>query len=174
VSFSWDFGDGQTATGGPTISHSYATVGPKTVTLGVSDPAGQRASTTRALTITPSQLLGAVKLAAQTRRSALAHGIRFNVSCNEPCVIGSRASLRALVQSSRRHKKPKLIGLGNASSRLAAAGQAQLTIPLNRAAKRLLKRLHSPVVTITISATSLNAAAPPLTGATTANLRLSG
>jgi PKD repeat protein len=177
VTFSWDFGDGQTAAGGPTSSHSYSTVGPKTVTLTVTDSVGQTGSTTRAVTITPAHLLGGVTFApGQTRRAALAHGLHVKVSCNDGCSIASLVQFRALVQTSRHRKTLKLIQLGSASSRLAAAGQAQLTIPFTRAAKRRLGRLRSPLVTVTLSVTPISPVAPPAGAAesSSANLRLSG
>ena len=178
VTLSWNFGDGQTATGGPTISHSYATAGPKTVTLTVTDSVGLGASTTRAVTITPAHLFGGLTFVpGQTRRSVLAHGLRIKVGCNDACLIGSNVRVRALVQRSRHRKKLTLIQLASASSRLAAAGQAQLTLPLNRAARRLLGRLRSPLVTVSLSVTPPDLTTPLIAGTTetsTAKLRLSG
>jgi len=66
-----------------------------------------------------------------------------------------------------------MIELGRGASRLAVGGQIQLTIPLNSAGKRRLRRLRSPIVTITTTITALNGA----TGATqpkSMQLRLPG
>ncbi len=50
VGYSWDFGDGTTATG-PTGSHVYATPGDYTATLRVWDASGNTATDTRAITV---------------------------------------------------------------------------------------------------------------------------
>lgn len=49
VEYAWDFGDGTGGTG-ELVSHAYATVGPKTVTLTVTDSIGQTGS--KSLTVT--------------------------------------------------------------------------------------------------------------------------
>jgi uncharacterized delta-60 repeat protein len=56
TSYSWDFGDGSTATGA-TVSHTYASDGDYTVRLTVTDDKGVPASTTQTLTVTPDESL---------------------------------------------------------------------------------------------------------------------
>jgi hypothetical protein len=48
--YAWTFGDGTTATG-ETVSHSYQTPGTYTVALSVTDPTGQGATATKAVTV---------------------------------------------------------------------------------------------------------------------------
>jgi PKD domain len=50
LTYVWSFGDGATATG-LTATHTYATPGPRTVTLTVTDPTGLTGSATRTLTV---------------------------------------------------------------------------------------------------------------------------
>jgi PKD repeat protein len=45
--YQWNWGDGQTSSGGPTSSHTYAAAGSNVVTLTVTDTAGQTNATTR-------------------------------------------------------------------------------------------------------------------------------
>jgi hypothetical protein len=176
LTYAWGFGDGTTGTG-QTTTHSFA-VGTYTVRLTLTDSFGLSASTAHTVTIaqpaaaapppvalpgppplgvspiTVSPFTGAVtNVSGQTRRSAIAKGVRVKVACNEPCSIGSRVLLRVVVQSSRHRKTVKMIELGRGSSRLAVGGQIQLTIPLNSAGKGRLRRLRSPLVTITTTIT---------------------
>lgn len=56
VSYSWDFGDGEAATGGM-AEHSYATAGGFTVTLTVTDDGGAAASSAHSVTVqTPADI----------------------------------------------------------------------------------------------------------------------
>jgi PKD repeat protein len=55
VSFSWTFGDGSTGTGSP-VSHAYTVKGNFMVTLTGTDAAGQTASATHSVTVTPLAL----------------------------------------------------------------------------------------------------------------------
>lgn len=50
LSYSWDFGDGQTSSG-PTARHTYASAGPYTVVLTVTDNLGGAGSTSRTITV---------------------------------------------------------------------------------------------------------------------------
>ena len=50
--WSWDFGDGETATG-RTVTHAFDEAGTFIVTLTISDPFGRSASTSETITITP-------------------------------------------------------------------------------------------------------------------------
>jgi hypothetical protein len=186
LTYTWSFSDG-TSGGGQTTTHAFA-AGIYTVRLTVTDSFGLSASATHTVAIRSpappppipaspiTRLSGDVVtiVPGQTRASALAHGVRVRVTCHDSCSIGSRVLLRVLVRSGRHHKKLQLIELGHASSRLGAAGQAQLTIPLNSAAKRRLRRLRSPLVTISTSVTRLNPADAPVTQSNTTQLRLPG
>ncbi|MCR1783696.1 PKD domain-containing protein [Nocardioides carbamazepini] len=69
----WAFGDGQTSTAGPTISHTYAAGGAVTVTLTVTDNGGATATTTR--TAQPSQGAGGIIAVAadSTSGNRIAH-----------------------------------------------------------------------------------------------------
>jgi PKD repeat protein len=52
VSYSWDFGDGESKTG-VTTTHDYVISGVYLVTLTVVDDAGQKASTSQPVTVRP-------------------------------------------------------------------------------------------------------------------------
>ena len=70
--WSWDFGDGATATGA-TATHRYATGGERTVTLVVTDDDGARGTTTR--TLTPTAPPGSTALAADTFARTVTAGL---------------------------------------------------------------------------------------------------
>lgn len=53
VSVKWDFGDGATGSG-PSVSHAYATAGPKTVEITATDGAGNTTTTTRTIAVASS------------------------------------------------------------------------------------------------------------------------
>src|ERR671911_32493 len=53
VGWSWDFGDGSSATGGPTVSHRYTAPGTFTVRLRVTDDDGLSASVRDVVTVEP-------------------------------------------------------------------------------------------------------------------------
>ncbi len=59
ASYNWDFGDGSTGSG-PTVSHFWTTIGPKTVTLTVFDYAGQTSTATHTIQITGQSLVRTV------------------------------------------------------------------------------------------------------------------
>jgi|GEM_PF-1875496 len=74
ASYSWDFGDGATATG-QTVTHSYGATGDYTVTLTVTDDAGATASTSSTITVESSsspwtnQDVGSVSASGSTSTS---------------------------------------------------------------------------------------------------------
>src|SRR5690348_8522006 len=51
LSYTWDFGDGQRATGVPNVTHSYDATGTFIATLTATDPIGQRAIVTHSVTV---------------------------------------------------------------------------------------------------------------------------
>jgi hypothetical protein len=59
VTYSWNLGDGQTATGA-SVTHIYAAAGNYTVTLNVSDSYGDTGSTTETIDVAPAGLAGKV------------------------------------------------------------------------------------------------------------------
>lgn len=61
LSYSWNFGDGSTATGA-TASHVYSTAGAYTATLTVTDGAGNSATATFKVTVRPDPLSGMLQL----------------------------------------------------------------------------------------------------------------
>jgi PKD repeat protein len=53
LTYTWDFGDGQRTTGAPNMTHDYDITGTFIATLIATDPIGQRATTTRSVTVYP-------------------------------------------------------------------------------------------------------------------------
>jgi YVTN family beta-propeller protein len=81
ATYSWNFGDGQTATGGPTVSHTFATAGSYRVTLTLTDDDG--CSTSRVFTGQTAYCNG----------SALATATRDVVVATPPAVLQPLAPL---------------------------------------------------------------------------------
>ncbi|MDQ6527211.1 PKD domain-containing protein [Nocardioides sp. LHD-245] len=79
--YSWAFGDGQTRTTGPTVSHTYAGGGAVTVTLTVTDDRSATGTTTR--TAQPSQGGAAIAVVAASSTS----GNRVNHTASVPASV---------------------------------------------------------------------------------------
>lgn len=76
ASFAWDFGDGATGSG-PSVAHTYATAGPRTVRLTVTDDDGASASTTRQANPAPAGIEMAFVAAASTNGNRTTHDVRM-------------------------------------------------------------------------------------------------
>jgi PKD repeat protein len=74
LTYSWNLGDGSPAATGKTLSYTYAAAGTYTVTLTVSDPAGQTDSFTRQVTVSQPPP-GPVQLAGDAFERAVAAGL---------------------------------------------------------------------------------------------------
>ncbi len=85
VSYSWDFGDGTTATG-VIASHEFTIAGQYTVSLSVSDAIGTKDTTTKTITITESGTTGSCAFGAPQN---LALQTIANVSYTEVHVLGT-------------------------------------------------------------------------------------
>ena len=60
ASYAWDFGDGQSGSGGPTTTHTYAAGGTYQVTLTVTDGSGLTGTSTKSVTVQASAYAQAV------------------------------------------------------------------------------------------------------------------
>jgi PKD repeat protein len=65
--YQWNWGDGQTGSGGPTAGHAFAVNGTYTVTLTVTDTIGQTGSTTRTVTVTDNPPVASFTIACTGR-----------------------------------------------------------------------------------------------------------
>jgi len=77
--FSWDFGDGGTATGA-TVTHRYARGGTYTVTLRVSTEAGLAATTSRTITISTTLPTGSANFTFSPTDPRVGYDVFFNAS----------------------------------------------------------------------------------------------
>lgn len=71
--YAWSFGDGQSGTGGPTTSHTYATGGAVSVTLTVTDDGDATGTTTRIAQPSQGGTATAVVAATSTSGNRIAH-----------------------------------------------------------------------------------------------------
>jgi hypothetical protein len=87
VSFSWDFGDGGTASG-PSPTHTFLTPGPFTVTLTLKDDGGFSFSTTRQVSVvnpTPKRKLTIVKTGTGTGKVESTSPASPKIVCGTEC-----------------------------------------------------------------------------------------
>jgi PKD repeat protein len=123
-SYSWDFGDGATATG-VASTHTYKKAGTYTVTITAADAAGQSVKSTQKVAIKP-RLSGKLTLRrTQHRAGVLKHGLVVSVSLSEDAT-----ALFQIVRQTHPHGKPKTVTVSR-SSRKLKGGTNRTTLKLN-------------------------------------------
>jgi PKD repeat protein len=175
--YSWDFGDGTTATGA-NPSHAYANSGSYSVTLTVTGSGGQSASTSQTVVIDPAPASTPPPASASPPASApppltsnltapknqklapvLKHGLKVNVSVNQ----GSKVTIQVTIppaatkqarRTSTQHVTP--ITLLQVRGRAVASGTHQITLKLSRAAARQIPGKGPVVLTVKITVTGAN------------------
>jgi hypothetical protein len=105
-------------------------------------PAGAAPDTTR------PRLSVAVRRAHKLRR-VLRNGLRVTVGCSEAC----RLSVRLVLVSRRGLRTARVITVGRASGRLAAAGRKKITVKLTRRARASFRGKRKVTLTLRITAT---------------------
>ena len=166
AAWAWDFGDGSTGTG-PTIMHAYATTGPATVTLRVTDADGFSASSTQTVNVQAAPAVAPpvvvdkravaitlVRIAVfggRTRRDLIRRGLAVDVRCTGSCAAASRLLLRV---SSRRNgrRRARLVEVGRANGQAGPDGALRLRIVLTASGRRLLRGSHHPALTVLVDA----------------------
>ncbi len=183
TSYSWNFGDGTTATG-VAPSHAYASPGTYTVSLNVTNDAGQSATQTGTITVnssasptppvtstttsttttttTPTPVPNASPLTAsltgakkQKLSPALAHGVKVSLAVNQSSKATFQVTLPVL-QSKLAHgrrSKNASIALLQTGTQTLGAGTHAMTLKLSRAAARELASSGPLVLTVKVTLT---------------------
>jgi PKD repeat protein len=182
TSYSWNFGDGVTATG-VTPSHAYASPGTYTVSLTVTNDAGQSATQTGTITVNsvasptpptttttsttspspaPAPVPTATPLTAsltgakkQKLSPALAHGLKVSLAVNQSSKASFQITLPVLqskLAHSRRNKNAT-IALLQTGSQTLRAGTHAIPLKLSRAAARELASTGPLVLTVKVTVT---------------------
>ncbi|HUA02377.1 MAG TPA: PKD domain-containing protein [Solirubrobacteraceae bacterium] len=185
--YSWNFGDGTTANG-QAPSHIYASPGTYTVSLTVTNNAGQSGTRTGTVTVnsvsspttppvtttpspapqpapvptTPTPLSASLGGAKNQRLApALAHGVRVSLSVSQ----ATRASFQVTIPVSQTHlaharRKPKTrtIVLLQTRAQGVNAGTKAITLKLSRAAARELAGTGPLVLTVKVTLTEASGA----------------
>ena len=176
--YSWNFGDGATAAGlAPT--HAYADPGNYTVSLTVTNNAGQSATQTGTITVTsvasptppttstptptpvptPKPLTASLTGAKRQKLApALAHGVKVSVAVNQSTRATFQITL-PLFQSKMAHGrkgKNAPVALLQTGARTLGAGSHGITLKLSRAAARELASSGPLVLTVKVTLTGPN------------------
>jgi PKD repeat protein len=146
--WSWVFGDGQTAAGGPVVTHVFAHPGAYTVTLELTDSNESSGSHSETVQV----LAAAASIArAGPQRVSLSNGRVLvltgrSVSCPGATLGCSvRATLTASVtREARASRRPRTVTvkLAAASLSIAPGGRRTITLRLDRSAVELLRHLR--------------------------------
>ena len=161
--YTWNFGDGQTATG-PSVAHAFQHGGSYNVTLTVVDRGGNSATLTQPITIggpsgpsvASGNLTASLRLLPQALGQVLRRGIHVMVTTNQSAdgiasiMIPRKAASRADISGKGRSV---VIGRGTVAS--LNAGTTAFTLHVSRSVASKLNHLRH--VTITVQLTLMNA-----------------
>ena len=181
TSYSWNFGDGTTATG-VTASHAYASPGTYSVSLTVTNDAGQSATQTGTITVnspasptppttsttttttsptpapvpTPTPLTASLTGPRKQKLSpALAHGVKVSLAVNQSSKAIFQVTLPVLQSrlAHGRRSKNSSIALLQTGTQTLGAGTHAITLKLSRAAARELASSGPLVLTVKLTLT---------------------
>jgi hypothetical protein len=169
LSFAWAFDDGTTATG-PSVAHAFATAGPHTATLTVTDPTGRSGSASTVVTVIAPTLGGpppppAPRARAKTKAKNVAKLLSSHVHLSAAgkvtlsvrCAGSAISSCRGrLTLSAALAKKTRTIG--SAAFSIAHGRTKTITIRLTIAARAAIARRHSLRTSARVATTGVTAA----------------
>jgi len=171
--YSWSFGDGATAAG-PAPSHAYSSPGTYTVSLTVTNNAGQTATQTGSLTVnsvasttppttnpskpapvpTPKPLTASLTGAKKQKLApALAHGVHVSLAVSQATKASFQITLPVLESrlAGPKHKTGSLVLLRSAQT--LGAGTHAITLKLSRSAAGELAGSGPLVLTVKVTLT---------------------
>jgi PKD domain len=142
LTYQWAFDDGATAVGA-TAYHAFASAGPHTATLTVSDPSGVTDTAQVAVNVNPPASPGPAPAFAGVRlmSTKLAFGgrvIRLKLSC--PAATVGHCSGRATLAARPRRTSTRRVTLGRAGFSIAPGSAARTRVRVTRAGRRLLRQ----------------------------------
>jgi hypothetical protein len=167
LTYSWSFDDGATATG-PSATHAFATTGPHTGTVTVTDPTGQSVSAATTATIAPpsgpvlaprpgsvaDRTPPSITLFVRSRLSlakALRRGIAATIGCSEACSY--RPTLLLDARTAKRLHITRRLRTVQRPTNLTAAGRRTIRIKLARRARTTLRNVASFKLLVRATAT---------------------
>jgi hypothetical protein len=177
ASIAWGFGDGGTATGG-SVSHGYATVGSRTVTVTATDAVGNSTSQTRTISVTPRPgeepggggtqkpklALTATVVKQSWKKILKAKAIKLRCGLDATGTCGVKASVTAAVAKRiglKAGRRAKTIGVGSGSAQVAGGKIAVVKVKLTGKARAAIGAATKPVpvaLAVTGSATGRESA----------------
>jgi len=167
LAYTWSFDDGATATG-PSATHAFATTGPHSGTVTVTDPTGQSVSAAATVPIAPppgpvpapgagpvaDRTPPSITLFVRSRLSsarALRRGIAATIGCSEACSY--RTVLLLDARTAKRLHITRRVSSGQRTTKLPAAGRRTIRIKLARRARTALRNLSSVKLVVRAAAT---------------------
>jgi PKD domain len=163
LTYAWSFDDGATATGA-SATHAFATTGPHTGTVTVTDPTGQSVTASSAVTIAAPGGSGGAPVADRTAPTitllvkprlslakALRGGIAATIGCSEACTYKATVILGARV--AKRLHMTGHVTVAKRTTTLPAAGRQRITLKLTRKARRALSHRRSVRLAVRARAT---------------------
>jgi PKD repeat protein len=169
LSYAWTFDDDATAAGAD-VSHAFATTGPHTGTVTVTDAGGRSTSATALVKVTastppvgamPPVAFAGLKLATSSVRATSTNVVRFKLACP---VAASGTCTGTVTLTQPASAKAKAVTLGTARFSIAAGRTGTVAVKLTSAGRRALRSRSSLKSTVTIAGRDSTGAGRTTTG----------
>jgi hypothetical protein len=170
ANYSWNFGDGTTATG-PSIEHTYSKAGNYIVDLTVTDRGGNVATLSQPVSVlgsngkpvapintSRSAFRAHLTLMPQSLQSALRNGVGIRIKSNQAAdgIATLSISRKTANRAGIRHARGEMVVIGRGTVSGITVGSVKLHLRLPKAIATKLARLHHVTLSVRLALVAAN------------------